>query len=271
MTSAHLESQPSLTSAAPGTGGDSPVVLRDQLGASMASGSVDSRDSHRSADVLVLGQMAFLADLRFRLPDLEIRLVEDASAFLAALMTGRPRVVVTVVPPGTGQTVEAVAALRKRRSSMRTVLLNDEASVDDRLRALEIGYDAALTIAVPVDELAGRLALLARHSRPGRERLAIADGTELDVMTCELLRDGRPVHLRPKEFRLLELLARHPGRVYTRGQLLDRVWGPDRAGDPRTVDVHVRWLRAKIEPDPERPTHLVTVRGMGYRLDPDAR
>ena len=64
------------------------------------------------------------------------------------------------------------------------------------------------------------------------------------------------------------MLAAHPGRAYTRRQLLDRVWGPDQVGDPRTVDVHIRWLRSKIEPQPDRPTHLVTVRGVGYRLDP---
>ncbi len=74
--------------------------------------------------------------------------------------------------------------------------------------------------------------------------------------------------MRPKEFSLLALLARNPGRVYTRRQLLDRVWGPGTSSDPRTVDVHVRWLRSKIEPDPGRPIHLVTVRGIGYRLDP---
>jgi DNA-binding winged helix-turn-helix (wHTH) protein len=67
------------------------------------------------------------------------------------------------------------------------------------------------------------------------------------------------------------LLAAHPGRAFTRQQLLDRVWGPGHVGDPRTVDVHVRWLRAKVERDPERPAHLVTVRGVGYRLDPPDR
>jgi two-component system response regulator RegX3 len=64
------------------------------------------------------------------------------------------------------------------------------------------------------------------------------------------------------------MLAAHPGRAYTRRQILDRVWGADHDGDPRTVDVHVRWLRSKIETDPEHPIHLVTVRGVGYRLDP---
>ena len=90
---------------------------------------------------------------------------------------------------------------------------------------------------------------------------------ELDLERRELLRDGAWVHLRPKEARLLELFARMPGRVLTRHHILERVWGPDHDGDPRTVDVHVRWLRSKIEPDPHAPVWLVTIRGVGYRLE----
>ncbi len=90
-------------------------------------------------------------------------------------------------------------------------------------------------------------------------------------MAHELRRDGQVIHLRPKEFGLLALLAAHPGRAYTRRELLHLVWGPAHVGGPRTVDVHVRWLRSKIEPGPE-PAYLVTVRGVGYRLDePPAR
>ena len=69
---------------------------------------------------------------------------------------------------------------------------------------------------------------------------------------------------------MLETLARHPGRAFTRGELLDRVWGQGHEGNPRTVDVHIRWLRAKVERDPDAPMHLVTVRGRGYRLEPEA-
>ncbi len=91
----------------------------------------------------------------------------------------------------------------------------------------------------------------------------------MDPTAHEVRRDGALVHLRPKEFQLLSLLAANPGRAYSRRQMLDRVWGHDHDGDPRTVDVHIRWLRSKIEARPERPVHLVTVRGVGYRLDPE--
>jgi DNA-binding response OmpR family regulator len=91
---------------------------------------------------------------------------------------------------------------------------------------------------------------------------------ELDPIAHRLLREGSDVHIRPKEFAILALLATHPERVFTRGEIIERVWGEDHVGDPRTVDVHVRWIRSKIELDPDRPVHLVTIRGSGYRLDP---
>ena len=223
---------------------------------------------HPAPDVLVLGR-ATLAGLGSRLSGLAIKVHDDAGAFLAALVNNRPRVVVVSAPPAAASTIDAVAAVRRRRPTMRAVLLDAETAVEERLRALKIGFDAALTDAIPGDELAGRLLLLSRHPRSVRERLSICEGTVLDTAARTLLRDGRSIHLRPKEFRLLEVLARHPGRIHSRSQLLDQVWGPGRAGDPRTVDVHVRWLRAKVEPDPRKPVHLLTVRGLGYRLDPD--
>jgi DNA-binding response OmpR family regulator len=91
---------------------------------------------------------------------------------------------------------------------------------------------------------------------------------ELDLVAHELRRRGMPVHLRPREFRLLSILAANPGRAFTRRQLLDLAWDPSHGIDTRTVDVHVHWLRSKIEAIPRRPVHLVTIRGYGYRLDP---
>jgi DNA-binding response OmpR family regulator len=98
--------------------------------------------------------------------------------------------------------------------------------------------------------------------------LAVADGFELDVAGHQLRHGGLPVHLRPREYTLLATLAANPGRAFTRRELVDLAWGTDRAIGLRAVDVHVHWLRSKIEPEPRRPAHLVTVRGFGYRLDP---
>ena len=106
--------------------------------------------------------------------------------------------------------------------------------------------------------------------RPRSQTLPVATDldVELDLIAHELRRGGRPVHVRPKEFLLLAILASNPGRAFSRRQLLDLAWDTQRGIDTRTVDVHVHWLRSKIEAVPRQPRHLVTVRGYGYRLDP---
>ena len=131
-------------------------------------------------------------------------------------------------------------------------------------------FDDALATTTAAAELAGRLAWLDGRARPrpgSSPVLPVGDHLQLDLAAHELRRDGQVIHLRPKEFGLLALLAAHPGRAYTRRELLHVVWGPAHVGGPRTVDVHVRWLRSKIEPRPSAPAYLVTVRGVGYRLD----
>jgi DNA-binding response OmpR family regulator len=94
------------------------------------------------------------------------------------------------------------------------------------------------------------------------------DGLSIDVGRRQVLVDGEPVELRHREFDLLAYLASHPGRPFTRDSLLSDVWGYDYLGDSRTVDVHIRWLRMKIEKEPSHPTRLVTSRGVGYRFQP---
>ncbi len=101
--------------------------------------------------------------------------------------------------------------------------------------------------------------------------LAVGNGFELDILAHELRDAERIVHLRPREFQLLALLAANPGRVFTRAQLIDLAWTSSRDVDPRTVDVHIHALRSKIEPTPEKPSHIITIRGFGYRFDPVPR
>jgi DNA-binding response OmpR family regulator len=204
--------------------------------------------------------------------DGSMRVVEDAPTFLALLERARPRIAVVNEPPASQGVLDHLAQERRRRPRMRIVHLAPEGEGEARLRALRLGFDEAFPDTIEPHELAGRLTLLDERAHPrGGTTIAVADDLELDLLAHELRRDGRPVHLRPKEYSLLAMLAGHPGRAYTRRQLLDRVWGQDHEGDPRTVDVHIRWLRAKIETDPARPTHLVTLRGVGYRLDPPDR
>lgn len=158
--------------------------------------------------------------------------------------------------PGTGVRIitdpESVAELL-RREQPRLAIVELPDAVDPR------GLEGP---AVPVET---------RARVSPRSTLPVADGFELDIVGRELRHDRGVVHLRPREFQLLATLAADPGRAFTRGQLMTLAWGTSNERDPRTVDVHVHWLRSKIEPQPERPTHLVTVRGFGYRLDPSSR
>jgi two-component system, OmpR family, response regulator RegX3 len=205
------------------------------------------------------------------LPD-TVRVVADPTAFLALLERARPHIAVVSEPPASPALLDHLALERRRRPSLRIVHLAAIDAFEARLHALRLGFDESLPWSIDPDELRGRLALLDQRARTrATDPIAVGEDLVLDLVAHELRRDGRTVHLRPKEFGLLAMLAAHPGRAYTRRQLLDRVWGTEHEGDPRTVDVHVRWLRAKIEPEPARPVHLITLRGIGYRLDPPDR
>jgi len=196
----------------------------------------------------------------------------DAERFRRLLVDARPRIAVLAVPPACPIDLDRALDQRHRRTTLRLVHVSGDDDIEARLEALERGFDDAVPRSIDPVELIARLRLQdARTRRRPDTVLVVADGIELDLVAHEVRRDGVLIHLRPKEFQLLAMLAAHPGRAYTRRQLLDRVWGHDHDGDPRTVDVHVRWLRSKLEPRPEAPIHLVTVRGVGYRLDPAPR
>ena len=201
-----------------------------------------------------------------------LRTTRDPAIFAGLLTAARPRIAILAWPPaGTGD-IETTLRERRRRPSLRVVLLSAPEAIDERLDALRAGVDEALADTIEPSELAARLAILEDRARARHETvLNVTEDASIDLIAHEVRRAGQLVHLRPKEFQLLAMLAAHPGRAYTRRQLLDRVWGQDHDGDPRTVDVHVRWLRSKLEPQPDVPVHLVTVRGVGYRLDPGPR
>lgn len=204
-------------------------------------------------------------------PDVDVIAAHDPHEFLRILGQMRPRIVVCSEPPADHQVLEAVARDRRRRPGMRAVHLAPPDAVSCRLDALAAGFDDALATTVPAAELAGRLRWLDDRvvaARTPETTLPVTDELVLDLEAHALWRNGVQVHLRPKEYTLLRLLASNPGRAIPRHELLATVWGPDRSTGSRTLDVHVRWLRAKIEPDPSQAVYLVTVRGVGYRLDP---
>jgi DNA-binding response OmpR family regulator len=192
-------------------------------------------------------------------------------AFGAAASGLTRGVIVVQVPPADGDAIVAVASLRRRRPAVRLMLASQPDRISERLDALAAGYDDAVPSTLHALEIAGRIAVLIERSRDGvRGAIRVADGVELDLAARALRRDGRLVHLRPLEYRLLEELARHAGRPVSRTALLRRVWGARVSSGSRTVDVHIRWLREKLERRPETPVHLLTVRGVGYQLEPEA-
>jgi DNA-binding response OmpR family regulator len=221
---------------------------------------------------LALSDGGPVADLASIVGARTIQMTTDPLLFADLLRSARPRIAIISTPPAGAADIEVALDERRRRSSLRVVLISPLLAIAPRLDALRAGADEALADTIDPTELGARLALLEERARPKPSTVVIVSSdTELDLAAHEVRRSGTLVHLRPKEFQLLSVLASHPGRAYTRRQLLDRVWGTGHDGDPRTVDVHVRWLRSKIEPRPEAPVHLVTVRGVGYRLDPEGR
>ncbi|MEO1056387.1 MAG: response regulator transcription factor [Actinomycetota bacterium] len=156
----------------------------------------------------------------------------------------------------------------RRTSDVPVVMVTARNDTHDVVAGLEAGADDYLTKPFAPKELSARIRALLRRIRPtapGHQRLVFGD-LELIPDEGKVLRDGAEVHLTKTEFRLLCELAESPGKVLSREALLDKVWGYDYFGDGRLVDVHVRRLRTKVEADPANPRHVVTVRGLGYRL-----
>ena len=159
----------------------------------------------------------------------------------------------------------------RQKSNVPVIMLTAKDSEVDKVVGLELGADDYVTKPFSSRELVARIrAVLRRQGEP--ETLTVstveAGPVRLDAERHVVTVNGGPVQLPLKEFELLEFLLRNSGRVLTRMQLIDRIWGSDYVGDTKTLDVHVKRLRAKIEPDPGAPRYLVTVRGLGYKFEP---
>jgi two-component system, OmpR family, phosphate regulon response regulator PhoB len=158
--------------------------------------------------------------------------------------------------------------LRREGNMVPILMLTAKGSETDRVVGLEVGADDYLTKPFGMRELSARCRALLRRERRIMPQQVILQYRDLwmNLDECRVMVRDVLTELSPKEFRLLELFMRNPRRVWSREQLLERVWGPDFMGDSKTVDVHMRWLREKLEVDPSRPEYLVTVRGFGYRF-----
>ena len=165
--------------------------------------------------------------------------------------------------------IDVCRALRQR-SSVPVIMLTAKDSEIDKVVGLEIGADDYVTKPYSSRELLARVKAVLRRLAEPEDLLPStleAGPVRMDVERHTVSVQGRSVSLPLKEFELLEMLLRNSGRVLTRMQLIDRVWGSDYVGDTKTLDVHVKRLRAKIEPDPANPVHIVTVRGLGYKFE----
>jgi two-component system response regulator RegX3 len=157
----------------------------------------------------------------------------------------------------------------RTRSRVPIIMVTAKDSEIDKVLGLELGADDYVTKPFSSRELVARIRAVLRRNAEGVEDdpVVSAGPVSIDPERHEVRIDGVPVQLPLKEFDLLEYLVRNAGRVLTRGQLIDRIWGSDYVGDTKTLDVHVKRLRAKVEPDPAHPVHLLTVRGLGYKFE----
>lgn len=183
-------------------------------------------------------------------------------------------ILLDVMLPG----MDGFEVCRTLRKEMNTPILILTARDDeiDRVVGLELGADDYISKPFSMRELMARVKTRLRSARLMKDALPAGDGDApllafggltIDLKRRELRQDGRPIATKPREFDLLAFLARHRGATFSRDALLEKVWGWDYSGDSRTVDVHVRWLREKIEENPAEPRRIVTVRGAGYRFE----
>jgi two-component system phosphate regulon response regulator PhoB len=181
-------------------------------------------------------------------------------------------VVLDLMLPGLGG-LDVCRQLRADQNRTPILVVSARDSETDRVLGLEVGADDYLVKPFGMRELVARCRALLRRAAgtgPGGEGTSgkVLEHANLRLYQdeCRVTRDGLEVNLSPKEYRLLELFMQHPRRVWSRDRLLEQVWGVDYFGDSKTVDVHIRWLREKLEEQPSSPQHLITVRGFGYRF-----
>ena len=232
---------------------------------------------HSDHKILVIEDDRILREaLRYNLvaAGYEVVVASDGGEGLVSARQSSPDVVVLdlMLPSLSG--MEVCKALRRDGSILPIIMLTARDSEIDRIGGLESGADDYVTKPFSMRELIARVTAQIRRMQMIKSISQNATDEILDLGELVINRasrnvtlNGKSVDLRPREFDLLTHMAANPGRVYTRDQLLHDVWGFEYIGDTRTVDVHVRWLRLKIEEDPARPKILGTVRGIGYRIN----
>jgi len=218
---------------------------------------IEDEASYREATAYMLRREGF-----------EVAEAADGAGGLAEYdRTGADVVLLDLMMPGMPGT-EVCRHLRTR-GNVAIIMVTARDSEVDKIVGLELGADDYVTKPFSHRELVARIRAVLRRGGDADVSSPVLEqgGVRVDVERHEVSVDGTFVHLALKEFDLLELLLRNAGRVMTRGQLIDRVWGSDYVGDTKTLDVHVKRVRSKIEKDPANPVLLVTVRGLGYKFE----
>ena len=198
-----------------------------------------------------------------------VNAVSDGSLVLAEMRREEPDLLVLdlMLPGMDGLEICRQVRRHDRYSSIPILMLTARSDEADRVVGLEIGADDYVTKPFSMRELIARVRALLRRREPLAQRNSVQRGNlTIDPSAHAVSVAGRQVELSALEFRLLHHLASHPGLVFSRDQLLDRVWGNDRSVTPRSVDVYIRRVREKIEEEPQKPAYLQTVHGVGYRF-----
>ncbi|HEY6813722.1 MAG TPA: response regulator transcription factor [Propionibacteriaceae bacterium] len=218
---------------------------------------VEDEESYREALSYMLSKEGF-----------EVIEARDGASGIAEFdRRGADIVLLDLMMPGLPGT-EVFRQLRLR-GSIPVIMLTARDTEVDKVVGLELGADDYVTKPFSHRELVARMRAVLRRGQDTEllPEVLEAAGVRMDVARHEVSVNGERIKLALKEFELLEMLLRNAGRVMTRGQLIDRIWGSDYVGDTKTLDVHIKRLRTKIEPDPANPQYLITVRGLGYKFE----
>jgi DNA-binding response OmpR family regulator len=235
--------------------------------------SVPAEAPPKAKKILVVDdESALLQTLRFNLErgGYVVATAGDGRTAIALAAREQPDLIVMDIMLPVLDGIEACKEIRKA-SSVPIIMLTAKDQEIDKVLALELGADDYVTKPFALHEFMARVKARLRRTEPrdGASSEAIVAGEiVLDPARQALTVRGREIQLAPKEFSLLQLLMQNRGRIVTRQTLLDKVWGYDFEGDHQTISVHVRWLREKIEVNPNNPRHILTVRGRGYMFSP---
>lgn len=228
-------------------------------------------ESDKAQRILVVeDDLAILTGLsmNLRIEGYEVLQAQDGRTGLARAMDDAPDLLVLDIMLPELNGYELLKELRRRGRDTPVVMLSAKGQEMDKILGLNLGADDYVAKPFGLQELLARIKAVLRRRYPptGTPPVTFGD-VEVDLMSRTVARAGKPVELTAQEFKLLAHFLAHPGRTFTREELLSGAWGFDYEGSARTVDNFVRQLRLKFEPDPEDPRHFLTVRGLGYRFD----